>query len=324
MIGILDSSEEFEKELKRDHFMGYRDFSEIQLMLDVSDEGYCYRCGKQLEPLTYTNPNFYYCPCWECASKRKSERAAITEGIIRNMKEFYGRLVGDRYYQLFLVDDIYFKTTLPHDYEVFKKVVNSLSPPARNEIWFLDWLPGYPKIISMDNLQGIKIVNITSLYGEIISKKDSIQVGDYTIKFPEFMPFDNRHHSRYSILNTNGDRKSKRMKLGDQSIKFFNTEDDSVKSIFKVYQGEEEVALRNLTHQDFVIIKLALMRNKAFTRLIFDIILEASKSLGTFRDSVFLKNTVLLSPDKAPKLNLLWTPFSEYKTDDGSINISII
>lgn len=321
---FIDNPEQFEKELKSKHFMGYRDFCEVKLLeTNVDDDGFCYRCGNQLEPLTYLDPDFYYCPCWNCPPKRKSEKEAQTESIIRNMKEFYSNLVGDRYFQLFLVDDIYFKTTFPHKYEVFKKVVNSLDPPGRSDIWFLDWIPGYPKTISMDNLTGIKIVNLTSLYDNISLEKDMITIGDYEIRYPEFIPFENKHHSRYSILNPNGDRRGKRLKLGDQSVKFFNTEDENTKSIFKLYKDGNEMPIRNLTYQDYVIIKLALMRNKAFIKLVFDIVLEMSRFVGTVRDSVFLKNTVVLDPAKETGLNLLWTPISEYKTSEF-INISII
>lgn len=321
---VTGSSLDLEKEIKQQHFMGYQEFTEIKLALEPSEDGFCYRCNSPLEPLTYLDPNFYYCPCWDCAPKKASEREALTEGIIRNIKNFYTKLPGDRYYQLFLVDDIYLQTTFPHDYNVFKKVVNSLDPPGRNEIWFLDWKSGYPKIISMENLEGIKIVNLTNQYSNILLEKDKTVVGDYEIRYPEIVPFDKKHHSRYSILNPRGDRKSKRLKLGDQCVKLSNTEFDSVKSLFKVYKNGEEYPIRNLTYQDYVIIKLAIMRNKSFTKLIFDVVLEMSKYVRTLRDTVFLKNTVLLSPDKGDTgFNLLWSPISEYRMDNF-INISII
>ena len=176
----------------------------------------------------------------------------------------------------------------------------------------------------MDNLEGIKIVNLTRLYSGVILEKDKTIIGDYEIRFPEMVPFDKKHHSRYSILNPNGDRKSKRLKISDQCVKLFNTEYDNVKSLFKLYKNGEEFPIRNLTYQDYVIIKLGIMRNKAFTKLIFDVVLEISRFVKTLRDTVFLKNTVLLDPDKGDTgFNLLWSPISEYRTDDF-INISII
>lgn len=320
---FIDDPRQFEEELRNKHFMDYRDFCEVKLMGEESEGDFCYRCGTKLEPLTYLDPEFYYCPCPTCIPKRKSEREAQSENIIRNMKEFYSRLLGDRYYQLFLVDDIYFKTTLPHDYNVFKKVINSLDPPERNDIWFLDWVPGYPKIISMDNLRGIKIVNLTKLYSGISFDGDTVCVGDYEIRYPEMVDFDQKHHSRYSITNPNSDRKAKRLKLGDQCIKLYPTENENTKSIFKLYKDGSEMPLRNLTYQDYVIIKLALMRNKKFLRLIFDVILEISRSVGTIRDSVFLKNTVQVSSEREGGLTLLWSALEDCKIENY-INISII
>lgn len=320
---IIDN---LDNEVKQTHFLDYQDFCEIKLQNKVDEDGYCYKCNKPLEPLTYLDPDFYYQPCWICHAKRRTgiDRDSLTENLRKAIHEFYGKIVSDRYYQLFLVDDIYPHTTFPHTYNVFKKAVNSLSPPSRNDIWFLDWVPGYPKIISIDNLSGIKIINITKLYDKFSLEKDVICVGDYEIKMPELTKFDSRHHSRYSILNKNGDRKSKKLKLGDKCIRFYNTDDDSVKSIFQLTKNGEEIPIRSISYQDLVIIKLAIMRDKAFLRLIFDIIEELTRSIGILRDSVFLKNTVILNPKKEDIIGtIMWTSICEYKIDN-SINISII
>ena len=59
-------------------------------------------------------------------------------------------------------------------------------------------------------------------------------------------------------------------------------------------------------------------------RLIYDILYESFKFMGYFRDTVFLKNTVYLSPRKSDiTFNLIWTPLSEYK-NDKYINVSIL
>ena len=69
------------------------------------------------------------------------------------------------------------------------------------------------------------------------------------------------------------------------------------------------------------------MRNKSYMRLIFDIILEISKFINTIRDSVFLKNTVILDNKEKTNgcgcLSIIWTALSEHK-DPNTINISII
>lgn len=323
---LVENAKELEDSIKEKHLMSYRDYCEIKLIYSPNKDGndYCFKCNSYLEPLTYLEPNFAYLPCWNCAPKRKSDQDFITEGIVRNIKEFYSRLLGDRYLQLFIVDDIYFRTTFPHEYETFKRVVGSLNPPSRNDIWFLDWLQGYPKIISLENLQGLKIVNLTRFYPNLTLDKDYIEVGNYKIIPPETVKFDQKRQSRYSLF-TDGNRKTKRVKVGDICYRLYNTDDPNVKSIFKITRLDgSEVALRSISYQDYVIIKLAIMRNKNFMRLIYDIIYESFKFMGYYRDTVFLKNTVYLNPKKSDVFfNLIWTPLSEYK-NDNYINVSIL
>lgn len=323
---LIDNAEDLEKGIHEKHLMSYRDYCEIKLIYNSSKDGsdYCFRCNKYLEPLTYLEPNYFYLPCWDCAPKKKSEAEFLTEGIIRNIKEFYSKVLGDRYFQLFVVDDIYFETTFPHEYTTFKKVVNSLNPPSRNDIWFLDWQVGYPKIIALENLQGLKIVNLTKLYNDFDLEKDYIEVGDYKIIPPEVIKFDQKRQSRYSLF-TNGDRKTKRVKVGDICYRLYNTDDPNVKSIFRLTRKDgSEVALRSVSYQDYVILKLAFMRDKSFMRLLFDIIYESFKFMGYYRDTIFLKNTICLNPKKSDiYFNLIWTPLSKYK-NDNYINVSII
>ena len=115
------------------------------------------------------------------------------------------------------------------------------------------------------------------------------------------------------------------VKIGDKCIKFYNTERDNIKSIFKLLKNGEEINIGSLRKQDFAIIKLALMRNKNCLRLIFEVILEIIKACGKFRDTVFLKNTITIDPKKDKELNLLWTIKSyEELVSDETINISII
>lgn len=324
-MNLSDNNEEL---IKYRHFMRYLDFCEVKLLGEPDDDGFCYRCKTPLEPLTYLEPDFYYQPCWSCVSKRRIDRKVVSDGLLQGMRDFYNKVLGDRYLQLFLVDDIYFNTTFPHDYTTFKKVVGALEPPNRNDIWFLDWIPGFPRLISLENLPGIKIVNLSELYGNIDMGKDYLKVGPFEVILPEPSIFDPKHHSRYSILNTSADaRKSKRFKIGDKCLKFYNTEEENVKAIFKLRKNGEDITVRNLTYQDFVIIKLAIMRNKSYMRLIFDIILEISKFINTIRDSVFLKNTVILDNKEKTNgcgcLSIIWTALSEHK-DPNTINISII
>ena len=91
--------------IKYRHFMRYLDFCEVKLLEKSDEDGFCYRCKTPLEPLTYLEPEFYYQPCWNCTGRRKVDRQVVAEGLLRSMREFYNKILGDRYLQLFLVDD---------------------------------------------------------------------------------------------------------------------------------------------------------------------------------------------------------------------------
>jgi hypothetical protein len=324
-MDILFNSDKLEKEILDNYFIDYRIYLESKILSPVTEDGICYKCGKELRPLTLLEKEFAYLPCWDCASKKKTDRLLLTESIQRNIHDFYyNRILGDRYLQLFIVDDIYFKNTIPHDYSVFKKILNSMDPPSRNDIWFLDWIPGYPKIISLENISGLKIVNINNNCKDIETSNNHIKIGEYDIEFPELVSYDSKHHSRYNLFNKNSNRRAKKLKFaGDKCIRFFNTDNDNVKSIFKLTKNGEEVAIRTLSHKDFVLIKLTLMRNKVFLKLIFDIILEIIKNSSVVKDSVFLKNNILVDPSKNLEFSFTWTSVVDDAKEDV-INISVI
>jgi len=322
--GLINSPEKFESELKRFKFLDYYTWAEIKLLEKEEDKEFCYRCNKPLEPLTWLEPGFFMLPCWDCIGRRKTEREILVENIIRNIREFYMNRVGDRYFQLYIIDGIYFKNTLPHNYTEFKKVINSLNPPSRNDIWFLDWVPGYPKVISQKNIDGIKIVNLSSRYKNIELGKTKIVVEDYEIIMPEEVKPDTKHRTRYGIFSKGNDnRNSKRIKIGDKTYKLFNTDNPKVKSLFKILKNGEEVALRSLPYQDYVILKLALMRDRTFLKFVFDLLTELSKQVKYYRDAVFLKNTILIDPKKDSKINFIWNSISDEIIDDFT-NISLL
>lgn len=315
----------FEKHLLEEHFISYKDYCELELMRNKEDNLYCIRCNTCRNPLTFLMRNDYYLPCWECSSKRKTEKLEAINGVYRDIKEYYEKVLGDRYYQLYIIDDIYFKSTLPHDYSEFKNVLNNLKLPSRNDIWFIDWKLGYPKTINIQNINGLKIINLSDLY-KVESTKSIQKINNFEILLPEIIPYDVKHFSRYNLVNKSSDRRTKRLKLSNlgKCVKFFNNQKNEFKSIFKIVDSttKEEINLDDLTYQDYVIIKLALLRNKNYVRLIYDIIFETLKYVKVFKDKVFLKNTITTNPDKILNLNLSWIPEKEYNNND--INISIL
>lgn len=321
---IIEDPVGFERSLIRDKFLSYRVWTEIRGLEDPAKRETCYRCNKRLEPLSQLDPDFFTLPCWDCVGRKKTERELVVESVIRNIRDFYiGKVLGDRYFQLFIIDPIYFTNTLPHAYPEFKKVISKLNPPSRNDIWFLDWVPGFPKIITSSNLPGLKIVNLSSHY-KIVLEKKVVKVDDYEILFPEEIKTGTRHRTRYGIFSRGNDnRKSKRLKLGDHCYQLYNTDNPNIKSIFRLTRGGEEVGFRSLSYQDYVILKLALMRDRSFLKFVFDILSELTRQIGVYRDAVFLKNTVMIDPKKTAKLNLVWNPISDEIMNDY-VNICLI
>jgi hypothetical protein len=228
---------------------------------------------------------------------------------------------------MYLINDIYFESTLSHKYSEFKDILKQIQRKYRydrNKIWFLDWIPGFPRLISEDNLDGIKVVLIDDLY-KVVSDQETLSLNNYSVKFPEIIPYDRRYHSKYNLLNLNGDpRTAKRLRLKnemDDCIKFYNNSDSSARSLFRIQVNDDIIEPNNLTDQDLTVLKLLLLRNKTFMKLITSMIDEISKNAKVLSDSVFLKNTILVNPGNQAKINISWLPNKE---KENYINISIL
>ena len=309
---------ELEKHIKVDHFLSMRDFYEI------GTRHFDYY------PLTYmTGSDGYYLPDWSNL-KKKYEKLQAVDLIKNEIKDYYSNIVGDRFFQMFIVDNIYFSNTLPHNYEEFKealKILQKKEPKDRNKIWFLDWLPGYPKIVSRKNIDGLSTIMIDSFY-QVTSDSKVIKINEYEIRLPDFIPFDKAHHSRYNILNTSIDcRKTKRLRLKSREdvlncIRFFNNKDESVKSLFRIMKGNIEVDPGTISYQDLTVIKLILLRNKTYLRLVFDMIEELLNGISVLSDPIFLRNTIKTTLESRPKLHISWLPTD--KREDLDINISLL
>lgn len=318
-----DDIYELENHIFENHHLSFQEYIELELLHDKSPN--CFRCNQSRYPLTTVIRDYYYLPCKSCfnSSIRKSEKIEMIDNINKYIKSYFDYLLGDRYLQLYLVDDIYPKKTNTHNYSEFKKILGLMDLPSRDEIWFLDWVVGFPKIISQDNLDGIKIVNLTKSYN-IINDKDRIIINDYEILLPESISYNRKHFGeRYNILNPNSSRKTKGIRLDTGNcIKFFNTVDNN-KSIFRLVDKNTKnpIDLNTINYQDYTIIKLVLMRNKNYMRLLFSIILKLIKGSNKFNDGIFLRNTLSsFENDKVININLSWT----LKKISNYINISIL
>lgn len=330
---VEGTAEEVENHISSVHFLPYQTASEVSILQKPGDEGLCYKCRSPKTPLSFLLPDFYYIPCWGCLSIR--DRKVMIKMLLEEIDEFYDKILSDKFLQLFLVDSIYYNSTIPHTFDTFKSILSKKDLPSRNSVWAIDWIPGVPKIVSRDNLEGIEIKDLGNKYS-IVSTKDKISVGKFTVFAPTIVKYDSIHHGRYNILNMNGDRKTKRVRIPstDLCYRFWNNDENfgNWKSILRVVKGTtpvEENSLSSLSPELYLTLKLAILRNKSILKSIFQIIsIVLSQGVGTFRDMVFLKNTVdICSIDSRRKytLNLVWRPEEiENMNNENTINISIL
>lgn len=318
--------EDLGNHLEEHHFLGLSDYYEWKTLGDETKQReVCGKCGKTRAPLSYIDPGNYYLPCWSCTSN-KFEKEQYTKTIQAAIKDFCKRVLNDRYLQMFLIAEIYFKSTLTHTYGEFKSVLGKLKRYDRNMIWFLDWIPGYPKIITPHNVDGILAIPIENQY-DFSNGEDFIKINGLKICFPEIATFDSSHHYRYNILNDGSTRETKRIKIkesGKESscIKFYNS-DNGCRSLFGIFDEKgNRLTTEKFSFQDLTVIKLLLLRNKNFVRLINSVINELIGNVGVLSDSVYLRNSVTINPNIEKAVNLCWTPYTRVR--DNYINISIL
>ena len=325
---ILESND-VEEHLKNSHFLGMQVFYE---MGNLSTDP-CWRCGKARPPLSYVIPGDFKLPCWDCLGKNKYEKPQATETMRSALLDFYTRIKDDRFLQMFLIDPMFFDNTLPHTYDEFKKVLKLLQKSYsidRNRIWFPDFNEGYPRIISQSNIRGLKIVSVEDHF-KVESGKTEIRVNDYVIKLPEFIPFDQRHHSRYNIFNLGESRNTKRLRLKKQKgtkrecLRLYNTSNNEIKSLFQIEYASSPgslVPLSCISPLDLTVLKLVFLRNKTFYRLFLEIMEEFLENIDFLSDSILLRNSVLIDPLKNKTgLYLTWTGDTK---KENYINISIL
>lgn len=302
-----------EEHIRAEHFLGMREYYELEPPPVI--EG-----SSNRHPLTYIDPELYYLPVWS-QLRSTYERNQATSGCRDAIHDYFGKIISDRYLQMFLVSDFYFNNTLSHTYEEFKEVLKE-KKQDRNKIWFLDWTPGYPKIICKENIEGIEAVLIDKYYRVCEEEEGRIRINHWTIEGPKLIPFDSRHHGRYNIFNQAKDttRETKRLRFSGNSnccLKFRNSP-CGFKSILKAKDTYD------LGERDLTVTKILILRNKPIMRVIGMILDEFAKQAGILSDGVFLKNTVWIDPRKEKiKINLSWLPLEDnYKED--FINISIL
>lgn len=259
--------------------------------------------------LTYLDPELfkYELPSW---GKKNFEYEQAKSLLRAEQHDFYSQLLGDRYLQMYICDDIYPEITMTHRYTDFVRVLRELKPLDRNKLWLVDFVPGFPKNVCLENVDGLKIVDINNHF-KTTSELEEISVGGNTLRLPEYVPYDHRHHSQFNVLNRKTDAKvRKRLRVEkERCIKTINGR------LFR-YEGEP------LSKADLTVLKLVFMRNKNFMRTIIGVLEELAKVVGTLRDGLFMRNTVTFDKKNPIAVSVGWTQDEEIS--DNYIKLSIL
>lgn len=311
-----------EEHLENNHYMSIQSYYESgEILLETSEK--CLKCGLPRSPLsTVLGANNYFLPCWRCIGEDKYEKPQAIETVQKAIKDYYSIVEGDRFLQMYLSDPIFEKETLPHGYTEFKNVLKILQNSFnidRNRLWLPDFNPGYPRTITTKNINGLRIVDIEKAF-KVKDESEKLLVNGIEVLSADIIPYDQRHFSRYNILNINNPdtdyRNTKRIRLGDKAVRFYNNQRSGMKSIFSLSQDITTIDAGTL-----LAIKLLVLRNRTRFKLISSIVSELIKSIGVLNDSVFLRNTIQINPDNPLKVSLSWYPLKKL---DNYINISIL
>ena len=313
---------EFERHLKEFHYLDMYQYYEMMKFTDSISR----------PPISYLTPSTeMYLPN---LSKAKSinERNLFTNLIKENLREYYSNIIGDRFFQLFIIDDVYFNNTLSHQYEEFKdiiRVIQKRDDRDRSEAWFLDWILGYPRIISNENIDGIKTVRVDQLYSVDTSQPDKIIVNNYIINLPELLNMNYTNYPKYNIFSNSKGRNTRRLKLDPKKrpspyLKFYPHKGSEVQSILQITDSRtgEPVDMDRVPKLDLIVLKLLTMRSRSYMKLLCEVLEVVCDSVNLITDGVFLRNSVEIDPKKNHKVNLSWLP-SECSMDEEFINISI-
>lgn len=299
-IPDLCLEENLEKHLREVHFLSYSDYYEI---VKLSNQDKCWKCGS---PRYYLSPFLEtFIPCLKCLNPKKSKEIREIRAYIYNEINSYLDLIKkNKHYQYLLsLSPIERSKCLPKSFEKMSEILNELKKKycvryEKTNLIEVKNILGTPGEISERNFNNLSMISHQSS----LEQKDNKFVFHLTphknlyILPPEIVKFDYRHHSRYSILNRNSTRKSKRIRLDSgECLKFWMSTNQTVRSIFYILdENGNNLQLGDLEEKDQFRLKQELLVNPVTRTRIIDIYNEIIKYTTVISDSVFLLNTTKL------------------------------
>lgn len=327
----VDSTKEsIEKHLKENHFIGYQEYYEIIKSWLIDNEYLCWRCGNPKNPLC-SRLNTYYLPCSQCLTTKRSDIIEFSEKILNDIKDYQKKIMKDKFYQLFLSSPWIIKESLSHEFNETKLVLENICKRdqikiGKNDAIIVKNIVGSTKEISSRNIDNlnIELSNCLSLKKSITGFEIFLGRDLYSIELPESCEYDIKHHSRYSILNLNSKRSTKKLKMSSgDCIKFYPSKYSNYRSLLRLKNSKGEIVDPDeLSNSEYLYLKMAILRNGTIMKRLFEIYNEFCKYVEILRDSVFLLNTIWLGKNRNNIIYLSWKP--ELIESPVQINISIL
>ena len=328
-----EADDNLENHLSEKHFINYRQYYER--VIAGGTEEPCYRCGYPRYLLAPHSTEYLPCEaCGQGCSKRIFEERK--RDTLEMIYDYLGSIGKNKYHQYLLAYDKLdwilggiLQTGLDLLGKRKKQIKLRLDKAIFPDVQFDS---GFPKEISDRNLEHVILGIREDIKTQSQERYVKAGIGNKTflIWLPEIIDFDIRYHSRYSILNPQSSRKSKRLRLKSQSgdyIKIYGKKDRTILRLTD--EDGEEIKFSELPKNIQGDLKMIILGTKSLR----DRIIEVYKEITLYCDNVYDKVLVLSSfpipNSKNFKFYFAWTTSElpqniEENEDPMVIKLSVI
>ena len=292
--------ESIEKHIKEKHYIDYRDYYEIITTGDITSN--CWNCGGPRYMVSPWIENSFL-PCSCCIDfDNKHKLKEVQETITSIISGYQNSLLRNRYYQYILsLTKNERRKLLPKSFEIISGILQEIKKYRKtkidrsNQIFKVVNQVGTSSEISSRNIENLNL----EVYDLKVQKMEdgSYKLGDLDlyVRLPEITTYDNRHHSRNSILNPTAKRASKRLRFNEsgECIKFYSPPNQTVKSILILKNKKgKTVNLRDLPEETQWKVKFGILKTKEILGRVFEIYNEILKFLSWIEDPVCILNSL--------------------------------
>lgn len=315
----------FENHLSEYHDLNYQEYYEVIKFIPEPEE--CWKCRSINFPLTYLHPEFLSTPCWTCL-KKKTQQETAKKQILDAIKEYQSEVLGNKFYRHILSSRKTFSSSLCHTLPETAGILDQISKNSsvvisrRTEYFSISpKIEAIPLEISQRNLFDL-VLNIHP-FSCNPSDDGSFEIilgrRVYHLQLPEIVPYEPKHHQKYSLLSKSRGVRSngRRLLIGktEKVYRFYDNPDNpNHKSIFKFQEPVNPLDIDALNY--------IILTDKTFSGIVTEIYNEICPSLSGVFDKVFMRNYIKLAEEDETGLRMEFS-WNKKETNDEIITISI-